>query len=179
MNTSLHKGFTLVETLVALTILIISVTGALVSVQNGLFATSLAKDNVTAYYLATEAIEQIRNMRDQNGIEGQNWLTGIAQNISDPCGQSGVSCIVDGINSKLYSCGGGWGTCEHLLQAPSSDQLSNAYGYTSGWQPSKFDREVQITKLNSHEVAVEVRITWNKGLLQQTFDVRENLFDWE
>jgi len=58
------KGFTLVETMVAITILTLAVTGALFTANTALVAASIARDQLTASYLAQESVEYVRWMRD-------------------------------------------------------------------------------------------------------------------
>src|SRR3989344_8568930 len=77
----LSGGFTLVEMLVAVSILSISVVTLLNVLGSGIRDTGFAKERLTAGYLAQEGIEYIRNMRDtyvlysaspQSGWEGFN-----------------------------------------------------------------------------------------------------------
>src|SRR3989344_9186885 len=60
----LSGGFTLVEMLVAVSILSISVVTLLNVLGSGIRDTGFAKERLTAGYLAQEGIEYIRNMRD-------------------------------------------------------------------------------------------------------------------
>lgn len=79
-----QKAFTLVETLVAISILTIALTGPLAIIAQALRSSYFARDQITAYYLAQEAVEYIRNQRDYNGLQGvsapaaENWLQGVA-----------------------------------------------------------------------------------------------------
>src|SRR3989344_5952752 len=58
------EGFTLVESLVAISIFSIAVVTLLLSLGQGLSDTGYAKKKMTAEYFAQEGIEYIRNMRD-------------------------------------------------------------------------------------------------------------------
>ncbi len=73
-----NKGFTLLETLVAISILIVAITAPLAIIAQALRSSYYARDQVTAYYLAQEAVEFLRNKRDntglQGGIESSEWL---------------------------------------------------------------------------------------------------------
>src|SRR3989344_5287897 len=73
---SKNKGFTLVETLVALSIFSVSILGLLVALSQGLADTGYAKKKVAAAYLAQEGIEYIRNMRDTFMIYSNDPQTG-------------------------------------------------------------------------------------------------------
>ena len=61
-----NQGFTIVETLVAITILLVGVLGPLSIAANGIADGMFAKNQLTANYLAQEAIEMVINKRDSN-----------------------------------------------------------------------------------------------------------------
>ncbi len=74
-----REGFTIVETLVAITILMIAIVGPMTISQKGLMASIYAKDQVTASFLAQDAMEYMTNLRDRNaGSSGvfRTWLFG-------------------------------------------------------------------------------------------------------
>lgn len=60
----INKGFTLVETLVAISIFTVSLLGIMSVLASGISNTSYAKQKMVASYLAQEGIEYVRNMRD-------------------------------------------------------------------------------------------------------------------
>jgi hypothetical protein len=62
------SGLTMVETLVAISILTIAVIGPLGIIAQALHTSYYTRDQMTAYYLAQEAIEYVRNLRDKQGI---------------------------------------------------------------------------------------------------------------
>lgn len=167
-----QKGFTLVETLVAITILLVAITGAYSAAQTGLSGATYSRDQVVAIYLAQEGVEQIRNMRDENGIAGRNWLTGIAQNNGDPC-YFGSSCTVDTVANTLASCGSG--TCPTVR----TDTTNGFYGSNPAWTPTPFTRSITLTQISSDEVQIVVTISWSKGLSNRSFRVRENIMNWQ
>ncbi|MDQ5948902.1 MAG: hypothetical protein QG589_27 [Patescibacteria group bacterium] len=177
-----RRGFTLVETMVAISILSISILGIFTAVQNGLATSGLAKDQITAFYLVQESMEYIRNMRDENGLKSLNeqalgrapvaWLSGIANISSDPC-YPGNTCTVDSSNSQLTRCSGGFGTCPFLLQ----DTNTLFFGYTSGWTQTKFKREIQIQSVNANEIIIVVQISWTSGVFSRTIQVKQSLYN--
>lgn len=175
-NKETRRGFTLIETLVAIGILVLAVTGAFSAAQMGITTSTYSKNQVIAFYLAQDGVEYIRNIRDNNGLQGQPWLTGISSNSSDPCYFNNI-CTVDPTatspNPKILSCSNGSGPCPFLKQ-----DVSGIYGYVSGTD-TIFRREVQLTRINDHEVSILVSVIWRKGLTDRTFRIRENIFDWQ
>ena len=94
------KGFTVLESMVAIFVLSLSISGAFSAVQQSLSQSIISKDEVKAFYLAQEAIEIIRNKRDSNQLDKitngspNSWLFGISDNPTDPC-YFGKICIIE------------------------------------------------------------------------------------
>ena len=59
-----NKGFTLVESMIAVTILTFAVAGPLYTASRAFVAAEIARDKLTASYLAQEGVEYVRAMRD-------------------------------------------------------------------------------------------------------------------
>ncbi len=66
INIKNKKGFTIIETLVAITILMIAVAGPLTIAQKGLTASVYARDQVTASFLAQELMEYNKSQKRLN-----------------------------------------------------------------------------------------------------------------
>jgi hypothetical protein len=119
-------------------------------------------------------MEQVRNMRDENGINGRNWLQGISENGADPCA-FGKVCMADVLNNTLSECAGGAGNCPLIKQ----DTTSGLYGYNSSWPDTAFRREIKLTSVSANEVSVEVKVSWTRGLLSNQFTATENILNWQ
>ena len=59
----LTAGFTLVEALVAISILMVAVASPMVIAQKGLNSANYSRDQMTATFLAEDALEFIKNFR--------------------------------------------------------------------------------------------------------------------
>ena len=159
------RGFTLVETFIAIAILLIAITGPLFLVTKGLATSKMAKGQITAMYLAQEAIEYIRNVRDGNILNGDNWLNGLGSCV-------GSKCKIDSPDRDIDSCSG---VCENLRY----NSASYLYGYTSG-DTSRFKREVEITEISSNkEMEIVVNMYWSDGPNNRQFTVKEKLMNWQ
>jgi prepilin-type N-terminal cleavage/methylation domain-containing protein len=170
-----NKGFTIIESLVAITILVLAITGAMSVTQTGISSYIFSKDQIIAFYLAQEGFEQIRNIRDENGLQQQNWLTGISANPADPC-YFGNACIVDPVNSSIPTrCTGGSGNCPVLRQ----NTTTGFFGYDLSWPTTIFRREISLTQINANEISILVTVNWSKGLVNRQFRARENILNWQ
>lgn len=181
-------GFTLVESLVAISILSMSIAATFTAVQSSLQNSSIAKDQATAFFLAQEAVEFIKNKRDENALisldespQTTKWLTGISDVSTDDCwfGGGGVgkkTCYVDVTASlpanTIQSCSGGFGSCPVLLK-----DSNNLFGYQSGTS-TVFKREIQLTDIvTGREVEVKVRMSWTSRWGLKSFEITENIFN--
>ena len=167
------KGFTILESIVAIFVLSLSISGVFTAVQQSLSQSIIAKDEVRAFYLAQEAIEIIRNKRDANQLADINngptdWLEGVVS--ASDCPFNGV-CKVDATAiDKIQVCSG---SCENLKQ-----DSNFRYGYLSG-NTTNINREIRIESVGVNEITVTAIITWTKGALPPfTFKVKTHLFNW-
>lgn len=168
------KGFTLVESLIAITVLVLVTSGVSSAVQTGLSSYTFSKEQVAAFYLAQEGVEQIRNQRDTNRLAGDVWLDGISYNSTDPC-YFGNYCYVDAVENTVDRCPGSDAeSCPRLRQ----DTISGLFGHDSSWPETNFRRAVSISNISADEVAILVTVEWSKGLVTREFRVRENILNW-
>lgn len=190
-NSKLSQGFTLLETLIAITVLLLSVVGPMTVASKGLASALYAKDEITAFYLGQEAVEYIRNARDTNYLidcygsdtslcnDKTVWLSGL----NECTGASG--CYVDVV--KPFRTGSGNSFNTDAIETCSSDGCptllfdGTLYGYDTG-NPSKYTRKINISTVSADEIKIEVSVSWYGGSLLssvKTFTVIENLLNWQ
>lgn len=158
-----QRGFTLLETIIACFMVAIGAVGAYTVFSQITNITSLSASRLTAAYLAQEGIEIVRNIRDSNWLQSEDWnngLTGCAD-----------GCQID------YS---GFSEADPVLPPYNGAQLkidtNGFYNYLNG-TPTQYKRKITIT-LNSDGtndiLKVVAEVFWNKGSVK----VQENLYDW-
>lgn len=180
------SGFTIVETLVAVAVLLISLVAPLTIAERGLASAEVARSEITAFYLAQEAIEYIRNVRDTNALAGRGsganpqWLQGLNSCINADCGVDTtappglqvVSCSSSNGNCLLYQYTGSSG----------SSELFGVFGHRSSnnWKATNMTRTIRLREVqNKIEEEVLVTVTWRAGSLGlRTLTVKENIFNW-
>ncbi len=167
-------GFSLVEVLVGASVLIISVTGTLSIIARNVSSAAIAAERVTAFYLAQEALEYVRGVRDNNAITGNSWLNGL-----EVCMETeGSPCMID-VNAAAAPVSDCAGTianpaCNPLLLRESD----GVYNYDSG-TPTVFTREVVIKDIAAgEEVRVNATVKWPQGLVTRSFTISGHLFNW-
>ncbi len=177
-NQSTQNGFTIIETLVAISILLVATTGPLSFAQNGLKASFLARDQVVAFYLAQDVVETIKNIRDNTALSGgTNWLGGLGACNPGSEGSTAI-CSMDTAETlfNIESCLSG--TCSKLY----FDTVTKQFVKNSGTNriESPFTRTIFVTNLvDDREAQIVVEIAWQSQLVgTKKILVQENIYNW-
>ncbi len=154
MKINFKKGFTLLEALVAVSILMVAVMAPITIAQKGLSSAIYSKNQMIASYLAQDALEYVKNNRDENfrvnGGAGANWLDGLESCvIPDSCNIDTIDGYVEIFdNSVLKKDGNGF------------------YGF-DGSEDTIFTREINILPMSSfpgsNEALVTATVKWGAG----------------
>ena len=163
------RGFTLIETFVAISILLLAVVGPLTLATRSLFSALVARDQLTASYLAQDAVEYIRYKRDNNFLAGNTWLDGSLSSCIDP-----KVCQVDTAIDTIVECGGG--SCPILTY----DSQFGFYGYDTDDPSTPFKRSVTLSPSagNPEEYIINVTVSWRTGSFEHNFTTREYIYNW-
>jgi prepilin-type N-terminal cleavage/methylation domain-containing protein len=173
-----RKGFTLIETLVAIFVLLIATTGPLAFTQSGLQTSFLARDQITAFYLAQESIETIKNIRDHNAIESRTnasvqWTDDFEACTPEP---TTISCNIQMINNTLTTdlCTNNIdGKCDPMRY----DSINKRFLISGGTENSKYTRTVYISKITDEEMQIVVEVSWQSQFgPAKRIIVQENIF---
>jgi prepilin-type N-terminal cleavage/methylation domain-containing protein len=165
------RGFTLIETLVAISVLTMIIIGPLSLATKSIGASLVSQNQITAFYLGQEAIEYVLNIRDNNFLQSIDWLNGLNQCF----GANG--CYVDIPNNIINSCGA---NCPKIKYDGTGGFY---YNYQTG-QDTIFTRTVKITKINiggaQDEARIEVTVQWlEKFGGQKSFTLQKDIFNWK
>lgn len=187
-TTSLHtlsrtqsRGFTLVETLVAITILMLVIIGPVTVAQKGIQNSYYANEQVTAVYLAQEAIEAVRQKRDTVALDvlykstagtlTWSWLG--SSIIPDDCKTTG--CAYDVTGGNFETCGSN-NQCKLKFN-------NGIYQYGSGTD-SPFTRKVYVGSGSGNNpngfnygVPVTVEVTWSSHSGQHSVVLQTWIYD--
>lgn len=173
------RGFTLLETLVAIIILITGILGPLTLAARSISSASTTRNRIIALNLAEEGMEFIRNKRDTNFIQGNDWLAGLG-----PCG-SANGCRVDFFkkipgNKDLRACSA---NCPPLRR----NDATKIFSYNNSDPKSIFTRIIFIAGVadydippdgDNDEIKVTVEVTWKERFSNPTLKAEMRLFRW-
>lgn len=136
------KGFTLIETVVAIFLLTVGVVGSFTLMQKVTSFASISSSQFVASYLAQEGIEIIRNIRDTNYLERQAWDNGIG---------AAASFHLD-YRSQVFPDE----TCGNYLRHNGN------FFICSTDSSSKFQRQITVEKPASDKMVVSVIVSWSE-----------------
>lgn len=168
-----NSGFTLIETLVAISLLIVAIVAPMALATQSLSTAFYARDQVVAFHLAQEAIESVRAVRDHNILENAygiptDILTGLPST-------DGGAFTIDTRDNTMALCPD-FGGCDPLRNN------GEFYGYGSGdgWEDTRFTRSVRANFVTgSDEVRIEVEVAWRTGVFrEQSITISQNLYRW-
>lgn len=168
-----QTGFTLVETLVAIAILLVIIVGPMSIAQKGIQNAFFAREQLTAVFLAQEAIEGVRELRDNNAIDvydsgaindnTEQWYANI---ISDGC-DDGAECAYD--SGSLELCGATNNDCVLKYNA-------GTYDHGAG-DDSIYTRKVVVGPQSGAGIPVTVSVTWAGKVRQGEIVLQSWIYD--
>lgn len=164
---SSSKGFTLIESLLAIFIFSLSLVSLITLSSRGITGTVQARDQAIAQFLAQEGIEMVRHTRDNQFIMNPpgTWFTTQLANC-----QENSPCIIDGYNSPYFNLVSNTNDYGLLVQNDKYQPVSVSSG--------KFVREIYVDSLNSDEIVVHSVVSWNNGSIPRQVHLTTNLTNW-
>ena len=201
------KGFTVIEAMVALVLIMMSVVAAFFVVQTSLFLSTSSKNSITARFLAQEAMEYVHHVREtqlslhDGGANNVQWLSGF-----EPCGRNNPCTIdvSDPVDVEIQECSGGvcsvLGYCTRDNSGGANDgRRQSRYGYDSNdawsdWIDTQFTRSIIFREVDENgriiigngvgnwrqvqEIVATVVIEWQERGEQKKIVYEQNFFNF-
>ena len=166
-------GFTLIENIVAIIILLAVISFAFTISYNNTKHADLAKDQVVATFLVQDVFDYVIAQKKQNilGDDPSDWLDGF-----EDC-QDNNGCSIDtslALENAIRKCDGSG--CKKLQQQTTGN-FADIYGHSG--EDTKFTRKVTIDEINQDniEAVVTIDISWKSGFLTKNFSMSTNIFN--
>ena len=166
----MKKGFTLIEVILAISILTLAVGGSFALIQQTLVAASIANSKLIASYLAQEGLEIVRNIRDNNWLNQRvnrdlSWKAGLTTGIYEGDYNDESLSLYSGEGRYLY--------------------IDNATGYytylaspLAGDIKTKFKRKITVTEVGDDKLDIAVQVQWSERGRNFSVEAREYLYNW-
>jgi len=127
-------GFTLIEVVVAIFVLIVGVVGVFTAIQNITFSSQINSSKLTAAYLAQEGIELVRNKRDSNWLAGETWDSDLPSGTKgNILGKFNITTTIttppDGDDKIIVSVKVSWQEKGKNYSVTAQTELYNWYGH--------------------------------------------------
>lgn len=163
----MKKAFTIIETLVAITILMIAIAGPLTTAFRALSAAYDAREQMVAINLATEVVETVRNIVDGNIYSGRAAGVGMLYGVMTPQGgcTAAVRCRLDMSRA--------WGS---VVENPTNTnsptdgtflvrkvRTTGQYTHVSGADATPYYRSFYFQNITSDYAELVVDVVWTKG----------------
>lgn len=185
MNVFFHnfrRGQTLIEALVALSILTVGFVGIVTLLARSFQLNRTTANDTQATYLASEGIEVAKNIIDYDVYYGlsqssstNDWGCSFNLNV----GQSADYALV--YDTAPTNC-----SAPPLVRSQPNgnhlyfDPVNDTYTYNSfSTQSTNFTRDVTITAVSADELDVQSTVTWTDGGLSNTITLEDHFYNWQ
>ncbi len=173
-------GFTLIETMIAITILTLAVSGAFMAANSALTVAEISRGQLTASYLAQEGIEYVRKVRDDAYLfrYSQNDPTASTDGWSDFLAKvascsSANACALDPIMG-LQQCSSG--ICPLYIRSDGIYTLDSGSGSNT---LTSFTRKIRTMKVSATDEQASSTVSWNFHGQPYSITVTDDLTPWQ
>lgn len=177
-----NKSFTLIEVVIAISLLTIGLLAVYNVIQQTIVFASLSTSRLGAAYLAQEGIEIVRNIRDSNWLENRSVATSWDEGLTG----CSAGCEADyttptALDPILISYDGGRFLYIDIDDI-DGDGFTNFYRYIdspgSNDIPTKFKRKIMIMPDGLDILEVTVKVSWEERGRPHNITAQENLYNW-
>ncbi len=170
-TTTTTRGFTLVEVLVAISLLLLALVGPMTFMARSSQSTELNNQQVPAMFLAQEGAELVHKVRDDRLREWFLWdvrdtaWSDMRTHLSECFDSSGCGLMIENFNDvEVRSCAN-INNCQ--LYSNESDDTRSRYVYDSTVGPvTPYTRVIYLDEVEAdREIEVRSVVTWRSGTL--------------
>jgi len=167
----IKKGFSIVEALVAISIVSLAITSATAVVQGSLQNSQITRFRIQSIHFANEAVEFARNLRDTDIVSEKTFSNGELKTFVNAC-NSDDGCFLDVLNNTYGKCNKDG--CDKIY-------LTEGVGYNSdeNGNETPFKRRVTVNEISGDEISVTVDVSFSVRGYDETVSVTSYLMNHE
>lgn len=159
-----NKGFTLVETLVAIILFTIALSALLALVKDSVTSASYLKNEVIGTYLAQEAVDYVRNVRDEI--------------IHSPSTPGLWTDFLTEVNTKGGCKEPSWCKLDVYSSANTIEPCVSIDCGIMDMSGKRFQRRITTQEIGQDALLIKVEISWNNGPNKRTKILTSSLYNW-
>ena len=156
------KGFTLIESLLTIVIITVGIGRAYLAIHKTFTLTSGQASRFVAAFLVQEGIEIVRNIRDTNFLEEEDWRQGLGTGSRE-------------VDYTMNQATEPW--LDRYLNI--DDEGFYGYGGTPPTNPTKFKRKITITEIDDDTLEILSVVSWQETGVTKEFEAQEKLYNWK
>jgi type II secretory pathway pseudopilin PulG len=160
-NKTQDKGFSLIEVLISLTVIIFALVGVISLSAISISSIRLNKSKIIAANLTQEGLEIVKNIRDNNWLnyrrQAGNWL--------------------DGLTSGNYRVQYNQEALLAFSDLPLKTDSNGFYQYDVGID-TKFRRKITIQKINDDQIKVLIEVNWQEAGRSNLISAEARFYNW-
>jgi len=155
-----NKGFTILEAIFTFTIIVVGFSGVMTLILNTSRYSQINNYNLVAAYLAQEGLELVRNIRDSNWVDGNEWNYGIDNR----------SYIIDYNDNSLNS----------EISDPYLYIDNGFYSHDRSGAKTIFQRVIEISTCDTTGdcIIASSTVSWSDFGITRSITVSERLYNW-
>ncbi len=191
--TKTEKGYSLVEVLIAISILMLAIVGPLTIAAKSIQTAQYARQQTTAFFLAQEGITAVNIIRNEYALVAYNtpgpgpdpwvWTTPPAGDSNSalpfncfPTAGNPYGCGIDFrdvtlLNNNDFICTVATSVinpCRMRIRTSAANTASLYTHNIAGGLPTAYTRAIKLTRQGTDEVLVSVEVSWNTTYLGGT-----------
>ncbi|MBI5912825.1 type II secretion system protein [Candidatus Azambacteria bacterium] len=156
----LQRGFTLLESMVAIAIFTVGISTAVFVITQSINVGTRTKNKIIAANLTQEGIEAVRNIRDRNWFAGRTWTDGI-----------------DALTNACLQYNSEYDTIDGACASGANLSFDGAH-YVQTASPAQFSRAVTTQVIPGPPEQLRVSVTTTCGT-NCSITAEDYLYNWK
>gem|GEM_PF-333468 len=162
-------GFTVLEIIAVIFIASLGLIGVLALATQNIKVSSLNRNELIASQLAQEGLELVRNQRDKNWLDGNDWKLGAGAGSDSDIYQDGTYAI--DYNNGITNVTG--------IDSPDAVlKINNGFYEHNSGTPTIFSRLITVIDNASDYMEIESNVRWSDRGQIYNYAVNTVLYDW-